>query len=130
MLGEVLTLANAYRAEHGLPAVALHRELSAAAQLYAERMAQSGFFDHQAPEGDSFGDRIGQAGYVWKTCGENIAMGQLSAQEVMAGWINSESHRANLLNPAYTEIGLGYAEAAANHQQKWPYWVQEFAAPR
>ncbi|MBI3557158.1 MAG: CAP domain-containing protein [Deltaproteobacteria bacterium] len=131
ILYEVLDRANAYRTEHGLAPVILQHDLSTAAQRYAERMAKEGFFDHRSPDGDLFSDRIGAAGYVWSTCAENIAMGQLSAKEVMAGWIASEAHRANLLNAAYTEIGLGYAVGVSAEPGKaWPYWVQEFAAPK
>ena len=58
-------------------------------------------------------------GVSYRTAGENIAMGYSSAQAVMNGWMNSSGHRANILNSAYTRIGVGYV-ADGN------YWVQEF----
>ena len=58
-------------------------------------------------------------GITYKTAGENIAMGYSSAQKVMQGWMNSSGHRANILNPSFTQIGVGYV--ADGH-----YWTQQF----
>ena len=127
----MLALVNFYREEHGLGALVLHRDLDRAAQRYAERMSKEGFFDHKSPDGQSYASRITEAGYQWLSCGENLALGQLSARQVMAEWIKSDSHRANLLNPGFTEIGMGFAVGISPQKEKTrPYWVQEFASPQ
>ena len=64
-----------------------------------------------------------KAGYSYRTAGENIAMGQKTAESVMNGWMNSSGHRANILGNGYKKIGVGYAVNAKGT----PYWVQIFA---
>jgi len=71
-------------------------------------------------------DRLAAAQYVWEAYGENVAMGQRSAAEVVSAWMKSPGHRANILNPRYTELGIGYALDAAGR----PYYAQLFARPR
>ncbi|MBD2773011.1 hypothetical protein ICL16_13245 [Iningainema sp. BLCCT55] len=63
-----------------------------------------------------------QHGYNFRQAGENVASGYSSAQDVMRGWMNSTGHRANILNPNYREIGIGYARG------NQPYWTQTFGA--
>lgn len=130
-LYQVLELTNAYRAEQGLAPLRLNLELSKAAQDYAERMAAESFFDHNSPDGDSPGDRITWAGYQWMTWGENIAVGYRTPVEVMKAWIKSPSHRQNLVNPNYSEIGLGFAVGySLSYGPGAVYWSQEFAMPK
>jgi uncharacterized protein YkwD len=70
------------------------------------------------------GDRIQNAGYLFSSAGENVAYGFGDAAAVMSGWMNSEGHRQNILNPNYKEIGIGYAQGADGR----PYWTQDFGA--
>lgn len=124
MAAQVLERTNAFRAENGQAPLSLNAELTAAAQAYAERMAAEGFFSHTSPDGTTVGERITDAGYNWRTYGENIAYGYASADAVMQGWIGSAGHRANLLNAGFKDLGVGYAESRSGT----PYWVQNFGA--
>lgn len=129
-LEEVLELTNAYREKNGLSALTLDSKLSEAAQAFAERMAKEDFFDHYSPGGDSPGDRIAWAGYRWLTWGENIARGYRGSRQVVGAWIKSPPHRANLLNPYYTQVGLGFAFGDSDQFGRGcAYWVQEFGVP-
>jgi uncharacterized protein YkwD len=100
--------------------------LRCAARVHSIDMANRGFFDHINPEGESPGDRIQQAGYSYFTAGENIAAGQTSPEEVVAGWLDSPGHCMNILSPDFAEIGVGYVFAP---QSAFPhYWTQTFGA--
>lgn len=114
---EVLSLVNQERAKAGLPALKMDSSLSAVALDKAKDMAQNHYFDHTSPTYGSPFDMMKQYGIHYMTAGENIAMGQRSPQEVMSQWMNSQGHRANILNGSFTKIGIGYYNG---------YWVQEF----
>lgn len=123
----VAELTDAFRIENGLTPLTVNPELTGAAQAYAEQMAQEGFFDHTAPDGGTPGARLSVAGYRWATWGENLAVGYATADEAVKAWINSPPHRENLVNPRFTEIGIGHA--IGNSPQYGPnssFWVQEF----
>jgi uncharacterized protein YkwD len=66
------------------------------------------------------------AGYASGTWGENIAAGQRTPAEVVSSWMNSEGHRANILNSQFTEIGIGMVPSGDGT----PYWTLVFARPR
>jgi uncharacterized protein YkwD len=105
---------NEQRASHGLGPLAMNRRLSKAARQHAADMARRNYFSHDTPGGGSFVDRIRRAGYLkgarrW-TVGENLAWGShsRSAPRLIAEmWMNSPGHRANILSPAFREIGVG-----------------------
>ncbi len=126
---EVLRLVNRERSNAGLPPLVFHALLQQSAQQYAEYMADEGFFSHRDPSGDASLDRIRATGYLDPPCdcswtyltGENLGHGQDSPAEVMEGWMNSPGHRANILNPGFTEIGVGVFDG---------YWVQNFGTVR
>ncbi len=124
---EIIDLVNVERSNAGLSPLAYQERLAIAARCHASDMATNGYFDHNSPDGSTPGMRVERAGYVWGAWGENIATGQTSAQEVMNVWMNSSGHRANILNPGFTEIGVGHAY---NNQSGFgPYWVQDFGKP-
>ncbi|MFD0901822.1 CAP domain-containing protein [Actinomadura sediminis] len=118
----VVALVNEARAGKGCGPVRGNALLDRAARGHSADMAARGFFDHTDPDGDGPGDRIRSAGYRWSTYGENIAKGQPSPERVMESWMNSPGHRANILNCAFDEIGVGVVEAGG------PYWTQVFGA--
>ncbi|WP_457637988.1 CAP domain-containing protein [Oceanithermus sp.] len=106
--------------------------LDAAASKHAEDMAATGVLSHDTPEGAvnypagwDPGKRIEYEGYAWRRYAENIAEGQRDAQEVVADWLASPGHCANIMNPDLKDIGLG--EKADESGVIW--WVQDFAAP-
>jgi hypothetical protein len=112
--GDVAVQTNALRAAHGLAALRPDATLDSVAQQWADQMAATGF--RHSPNAWR-GAAIPQ-GWSWN--GENIAEGYTSASAVMAGWIGSPDHYANLVSPNYTRIGVGYDSAAG-------MWVQVFA---
>lgn len=121
----ILSLVNEERKKVGVPPLVFNSILQSTAQNYAEDMLKRDFFGHTDPDGHSSLDRMRSAGYIQAPCdcgwrystGENIAKGQKTASEVMKDWMASSGHRENILNPAYTELGVGFAKN---------YWVQHF----
>ena len=117
---QILQLVNIERAKVGLHALTLDEKLSGAAQVRAGEIRTS--FSHTRPDGRSFSSVLTDRGIRYMSAGENIAWGQRSAQEVMDGWMNSEGHRANILNAGFTKLGVGHTTDAAGRQ----YWSQLF----
>ena len=117
---EVFRLVNVERASAGLPPYAWDAHLAIAAQRHAEDMSANDYFSHESLDGRSFADRAGEAGYDASPRGENIAQGYGTPDAVMAGWMASDGHRANILATGSTEIGVGLTEDR--------YWVQVFGA--
>ncbi|MEV6224335.1 CAP domain-containing protein [Nocardia fluminea] len=124
MRGQVLELVNRERVGAGCKPVQSDGTLQTAAQRHSDDMAARGFFDHVNPSGVGPGGRIEAAGYRWSTYGENIARGQESAAAVMAGWMKSPGHKANILNCAFTQLGTGVTLGSGG-----PWWTQNFGAP-
>jgi len=73
-------------------------------------------------------ERSTAAGYEWKTIGENIAEGQFSVDEVMRTWMNSPAHRKNILNPSFTDLGVGLVASRGKDGKYRVAWVQNFGA--
>jgi uncharacterized protein YkwD len=108
------------------PPLTMHPQLTASARGHSKDMATRDFFSHNTPEGLTPSDRIKAAGYVGTTTGENIAAGNATAAKTMEQWMNSEGHCANIMNPRYTHLGVGYfpnPSARLRH-----YWTQNFGA--
>lgn len=121
---EVVELTNGERRRAGLPPLAVDPLLTAAAQAHSADMVARDFYSHTAPEGSQPWDRAAAAGSARRTIGENIACGQRSPAEVVDGWINSPGHRANILEPGFTHIGVGFAGGG----RAGTYWTQLFGA--
>ena len=121
---ELLRLTNAERSQYGLSALTLNSQLGAAAQNHAVDMAQNGYFSHTGLNGSTPATRVTATGYKYNYVGENIAAGYATPAETIAQWMNSEGHRANILNANYTEIGFGHAYQASSDYGH--YWVQVF----
>jgi uncharacterized protein YkwD len=92
-------------------------------------MASQRYFSHQGKDGRVVADRALQAGYRWRRIGENIASGQESPEEVVAGWLSSPGHCANIMDGRVAEMGAAYAINSAGETLR-VYWTQVFAAPR
>jgi uncharacterized protein YkwD len=101
--------------------------LVAAAQMHSEDMACNNYFSHTGLDGSTVGGRSTRQGYGWSFVGENIGAGYSSPEAVVQGWMNSPGHRANILSPDYTEIGIGYAFSADSDYGT--YWTAVFAKP-
>jgi hypothetical protein len=114
----IIDLTNTFRGRQKLGSLTANPDLKAAARAYAAYLAKSGQFSHTA-DGRVVGDRISSAGYTWCQVGENLSMHLSSAgfesrdlaQKAVEGWINSPPHRANLVAPNMTDIGVGVARA-------------------
>ncbi len=115
---EVVALVNAERAKYGLAALTLSTELSDGARLKSQDMAEQNYFSHTSPTYGSPFEMMKTLGISYRSAGENIAKGYSTAASVMEGWMNSEGHRANILNSSYTEIGVGYV-ADGNYWTQW-----------
>ncbi|MEA4989133.1 MAG: CAP domain-containing protein [Anaerovorax sp.] len=122
---QVVTLVNQERAKQGLSPLTLNTKLSSVAETKAADMRDKNYFSHTSPTYGSPFDMMKQFGISYKSAGENIAMGQKTPESVMNGWMNSEGHRANILNANYTEIGVGYVTDSKGNT----YWVQMFIRP-
>ncbi|MBX2865451.1 MAG: calcium-binding protein [Leptolyngbyaceae cyanobacterium MAG.088] len=127
---EVLRLTNEFRAENGLPPLTMNEELARTAENHSEAMAEGDFFSHTGLNGSAPWDRAEEEGYTANSMGENIAAGQTTPEQVVEAWINSPGHRENLLNPNYTEMGVGYVylENDTGNVNYNHYWTQVFGS--
>lgn len=121
---EVVALTNAERTRAGLRPLAVDALLTNAAQAHSADMVARAFYSHTSPDGSEPWHRAAAAGSTRRTIGENIACGQRSAAEVVQGWMDSPGHRANILKPAFTHIGVGFAGGGS----AGTYWTQLFGA--
>lgn len=105
----VLQLVNQFRAANGLPALKPNAFLDRAAMAHSRDMLARDFFSHINPDGVGPGERARAAGYRWTRILENIAVGQRTPREVVNAWVASkDGHREAMLDPAVTELGVGY----------------------
>jgi uncharacterized protein YkwD len=123
---EVLDLTNAARRNQGCGPLALDDSLVEAAGKHASDMVRRHYMDHKNPDGQNPGDRMAAAGWQGSGWGENIAAGYDSAQKVFAAWMNSDGHRANILNCKFDKIGIGFDPGQVKSQWGPGSWVQDF----
>ena len=116
---DVVSLTNRERAKYGLPALSEDWELSRVARYKSQDMHDRHYFSHTSPTYGSPFEMMRAFGLSYRSAGENIAMGYRTPAAVVEGWMNSEGHRANILNASFTRIGVGYV--ADGH-----YWTQMF----
>ena len=133
----VLELVNAARARERqcggqtfAPAPALKPSpvLAAAAAAHARDMAEHAELTHRGSDGSAPADRITRAGYEWRGSGENVAAGQRDADAVVAAWLESPGHCANIMEPNFTEMGVAFVQVPGANPSI--YWAQSFATPR
>ena len=117
----VLDLVNEARAQEGLAPLTLAKNLTQAAQVRAGELPV--LFSHTRPDGRSCFTALTEAGVAYGAAGENIAAGYPTPAEVVAGWMASDGHRANILSEDFTQMGLGYAPAEDGFGH---YWAQLF----
>lgn len=122
---EVIRLVNVERTKRGLQPLKANWELSRVARLKSQDMANKGYFSHQSPTYGSPFNMMENFGIRFSSAGENIAYGQKTPAQVMTAWMNSPGHKANILSPSYTEIGVGLAR----NRNGVPYWTQMFIKP-
>jgi uncharacterized protein YkwD len=136
---EALAMVNAYRevgascgSEGNFPAappLAWNAALTQASLVHSDDMAAFNFFSHTGSDGSSAGQRATAAGYIWQSWGENIAAGQLSVAEVMAGWMASPGHCANIMYADFRDIGLACVNGGASSSYR-TYWTMTLGSAR
>ena len=117
---EVVRLVNQEREKAGLSPLTVNAQAAEAAQVRAGEIEY--LFSHTRPDGTSFVTALQEAGVSYRGAGENIAYGQKTPEQVMEGWMNSQGHRANILNPNFTAIGVGHYQ----NSRGVSYWTQLF----
>ena len=124
----VVVRTNAERRKLGLPVLRRSNLLMRAAQLQADQMAAALTMAHDLPRARYPGmdDRFRAVGYTYAASGENVAAGYPSATAVVAGWMTSPGHRANITSANFTEMGAGLALGKNGRR----YWAEVFGAPR
>jgi len=123
----IFELTNAFRGIHGVAPLTWDDTAAATAKAHGVDMATNNYFDHKSLDGRTPSDRMTNAGINWHFCGENIAAGQANAIKAVNGWINSSSHRAAMINPDFTRLGVGYATRTGTDYTR--YFVQNFFTP-
>ena len=112
---QVAALVNAERAKYGLAALTLDETLCGYARVKSQDMHDQGYFSHTGPTYGSPFDMMRSFGMSYRSAGENYS----TPEAVVAAWMNSEGHRANILSANYTTLGVGYVEDGG-------YWTQWF----
>jgi uncharacterized protein YkwD len=123
---EILRLVNVERQRAGLGPVTHNQTLEDQATQYACELIHYDFFAHDNPfTGTELRDRAEEFGYEFQVIGENLAAGQSTPAQAMRDWMDSPGHRANILHPDFTELGVGIRTGGTYGI----YWVQEFGLP-
>lgn len=124
----VISLTNEERSEISKPPLVRNASLDKAAQLKAEHMAKNQYFSHHSPDGISPWHWFDEAGYVYAHAGENLAIHFTDSSEVVDAWMKSPTHRENIVNGLYQEIGVGTAKGEYEGYDT-VYVVQLFGTP-
>ena len=109
------------------PAVAWQTQLTTAAYGHSRDMADNDYFSHTGLNGSTLGTRVTATGYGWSALGENIAAGQPDVVAVIAAWMGSDGHCANMMNPRFTEFGLACARSDTSRYRI--YWTLDLGRP-
>lgn len=126
---DVVALTNSERSGNKLSSVTEDALLDKAAQAKANDMAAKGYFAHTGPDGKTPWQWIAASGYQYQYAGENLAVRFIDSRDVVNAWMASPTHRANIVKPVYTQIGVGVAEGTFEGQPA-TYVVQYFGTPK
>ena len=124
MAGALIAQVNAQRKAKGLGTLRPSAKLMKAAQGHACDNASRGGYSHVGSDGSDLSTRIRRTGYKIRVAAENTGLGFDDPARLVAFWMGSSGHRANMLNPQVTEVGVGLADGAR------PSWVLNLAAGR
>jgi uncharacterized protein YkwD len=103
--------------------------LTQSAEGLSQDMVAKNFFSHTGSNGSTLGSRVDATGYTWSGLGENIAAGYPSIDAVMTGWMASDGHCENLMNPAFNQVGLVCVPGTAANTYN-TYWTMDLATSR
>ena len=126
---EIISLTNNERTANSVGQLTENSLLDAAAQAKANDMAAKGYFSHIGPDGKEPWAWVAGAGYNYQDAGENLAVRFVDSTDVVNAWMASPTHRANIVKPVYTEIGVGVAQGTFQGQPA-TFVVQYFGTPR
>lgn len=126
LANDMIDAINSEREKRGIGPLRQSATLMQIADFYACRLVDGRFFDHYDPfDGATADDRATDFGYAFYQIGENLAARQQSVNDAMTALMNSPRHKANILDPIYTEVGI----AVKTGGEHGIYWVQEFGRP-
>ncbi len=125
----LIDLTNNSRQNYNLGVLALNSTLQEAAQMKANDMAGRSYFAHNSPDGLTPWHWFGQAGYEFLYAGENLAIHFSDSGDVVAAWMNSPGHRANILNDKFSEIGIATSRGFYQGRET-VFVVQMFGHPK
>lgn len=125
---QIVTLTNQIRKEYNLPPLKLSYYLTKSAETKAQDIFTNQYFSHLSPQGKTPWDLLEQENYIYRAAGENLAADFNTPQEAISAWLSSASHRSNLLDPNYQEIGVAVATGYLQHK-KTTIIVQHFGSP-
>jgi uncharacterized protein YkwD len=113
------------------PAAALvwNTRLTHAASAHSAEMAAKNYFSHASSDGRTMASRVNATGYSWSALPENIAAGQVGIDKLVDGWVASDGHCANLMNPRFSEVGLACVPGTSNNSYS-TYWTMDLSRPR
>lgn len=120
----VFDLANAERKKVQLAPLVANPLLTKAARSHSANMAKQSRLEHTL-DGKTVGGRLTDVGYVWRSCGENIALGPQTPADAISAWMSSPGHKDNMLSKDFTHIGVASATGADGQQ----YWTMVLATP-
>lgn len=109
--GQIADLVNSRREEEALPPLEADAALKELARRKSSDMAANGYYGHLSPQMGDLEDLLLSKQVSYRYAGENMSYNRREADEVVTGWMNSESHRDNILNPNYTHMGVGFAQS-------------------
>ncbi|MGI6763898.1 MAG: S-layer homology domain-containing protein [Anaerovoracaceae bacterium] len=124
-IDEAFRLTNKEREKAGVPLLSYNHDLEKAAQAKAEDMWKNDYFDHNSPVYGTPFELINKFNITYSSAGENIAYNYRTPKEVVNGWINSPSHKENLLHKGFTDVAFGFYDGSSSGM----YWVQLFIKP-
>ena len=127
-VSQVVSSTNSVRSDSGLGSLQFNQQLAQAATAKAQNMFSEGYWAHTSPSGKEPWDFIKSAGYSYKIAGENLARDFDSTSPLMDAWMNSPTHRANIMNPRYQEIGIAVVDGLLNGVET-TLVVQMFGTP-
>lgn len=125
----IIRYTNAERKKVGLETLVTQKKLSASALKKANDMLDRQYFEHKSPDGKTAVDLVKEKGYIFQIVGENLALGDFgSDKKLVDAWMNSPTHRENILNSKFTEIGIGIVKGEYKGSIVW-LAVQHFGKP-
>lgn len=127
---DIIEFTNKERVAVGLLPLSVDQKLNDSAEIKVDDMIARQYFEHESPTGEGVSDLGKKVGYEYVIMGENLAMGTFSSSsDIVQAWMNSEGHRANILNKKYQEIGVSVKHGTFEGKEVW-FAVQHFGTSR